>query len=202
LELIRRYSPEVQRSAARLAGRELLPLFGVRDVSRYKGRHDVQLRADLIAQKIILDALQNAFPASGVLAEEDASTPGPERELLWVVDPLDGTNNFGYGIAHCAISITLFHENEVVLALVFDPIQGREFSAVRGITTSSPTRREDELTRATVSLVTPREPGGSGDSRRPRRWVPDASGYSASGPPRSLRRALELALQILDRLHG
>jgi myo-inositol-1(or 4)-monophosphatase len=151
-----RWEPQLAAAveSARRAGKELQAQFGVRRTGRYKGRHDVQLRADLEAQQIIVDSLAEAFPGYGVLAEEGLRARWPDTERVWVIDPLDGTNNFGYGIGHCAISIALFDGEHVVLAVVVDPLLNREFIAVEGRPRPALPGGEVPLGRATVSLVT------------------------------------------------
>jgi myo-inositol-1(or 4)-monophosphatase len=145
---------DVALASARAGGRAIRSQFGRRLVDGYKGSNDVLLRADVAAQEVIVGRLQDAFPDSAVLAEEGARASWPDRELVWVVDPLDGSNNFGFGIAHCAISITLFHDESVVLALVVDPLLGREYVAASGCLSEGPPVREVPLERTTVSLVT------------------------------------------------
>jgi myo-inositol-1(or 4)-monophosphatase len=114
----------------------------------------VQLRADVIAHKVIVNSLSAAFPKYRIVSEESSDTGWPDEEFIWVVDPLDGTNNFGYGIAHCAIAITLFRGDEVVVALVFDPLLGREFCATEHEPMPRLSCTDVSLNRATISLVT------------------------------------------------
>jgi myo-inositol-1(or 4)-monophosphatase len=151
---------DVARRAAREAGRTIRDQFGHRAVSQYKGQFDVQLNADIQAQRVIHDHLRASYPGYGFVAEEAPDLHWTDEELLWAVDPLDGTNNFGYGIAHCCISIGLFRGDSIVLALVVDPLLDREFSAVGGMGIASTPGvgivrgSPDLLARATVSLVT------------------------------------------------
>jgi myo-inositol-1(or 4)-monophosphatase len=140
--------------SARAAGTELQSHFGGRAVSEYRGRHDVQLKADILAHRIIAESLSAAFPDYGLLSEEGECHEWPDKEHTWVVDPLDGTNNFGYGIAHCAISITLFRRERVVMALIADPLLNREFYATEHAPMTRVPDTDVPLRRATVSLVT------------------------------------------------
>ncbi|WP_119730896.1 inositol monophosphatase family protein [Thermomonospora amylolytica] len=147
---------QVARQAAEAAADAIRDQFGQRFVNAYKGPHDVQLTADVIAQKVIVDALREACPGYGIVAEEDEFGRWGGEEFLWAVDPLDGTNNFGYGIAHCALAISLFHDEDVVLAVVADPLTGRTAHCVRGgpLTPRPVPDAGTPLHRATVSLVT------------------------------------------------
>jgi myo-inositol-1(or 4)-monophosphatase len=108
----------------------------------------------LEAHQIIRDSLAKEFPAYGLVSEEGPHARWPNRDCVWVIDPLDGTNNFGYGIGHCAISIALFQHEQVVLSVVVDPLLNREFTAAEGGSPPPVSRKEMPLRHATISLVT------------------------------------------------
>lgn len=140
--------------SAQAAARAIRAEFGRRSIVTYKGSYDVQLRADLVAQREIIDVLRSEYPDHGFVSEEGMQTGWLDHEHTWVIDPLDGTNNFGYGIAHCATSMALFAAEEIVLALVFDPMLERQFVAVEDAPPDPmPTRQDVPLHRASVSLV-------------------------------------------------
>ncbi|WNI15294.1 inositol monophosphatase family protein [Actinacidiphila sp. ITFR-21] len=142
-------------SAAREAGSVIRADFGDRKVVQRKGHYDVQLRADLTSQRVIVRQLTDLFPDYGIVSEEGMQGGWDETDLTWVVDPLDGTNNFGYGIAHCAVAITLFAGDAAVLAVVLDPLLGRTFTATAGDTPrSGDLAAATALRDATVALVT------------------------------------------------
>src|SRR2546430_8479584 len=69
-------------------------------------QHDIKLELDVRCQKLIEQTLRSAYPGIAILGEEGVSgdTRGEHR---WVVDPIDGTVNFTYGIPHCCVSIAL-----------------------------------------------------------------------------------------------
>ena len=88
---------------------------------------DMVSAADRDAEAVIQAGLRDARPEDGLLAEEGG------RELAasgrrWIVDPLDGTTNFLYGIPQWAVSIAL----EGSVGVVFDPVREELFAAVRG----------------------------------------------------------------------
>jgi myo-inositol-1(or 4)-monophosphatase len=145
---------DIAREAAAKAGEAIKSQFGSRTITTYKGSHDVQLKADIVSQDIIFSCLSEEDPAFGFVAEEEPYSKWPGDEVIWAVDPLDGTNNFGYGIAHCAIAISLFSQDSVVLALVSDPLTDREFYATQAEPMAAPDTGEVPMSRATVSLVT------------------------------------------------
>lgn len=141
------------------AGRVALRGIDDRHTSRSKGRFDVQLDADLDAEKAILPRLQELVPDSEVSSEE---TDGPvdwEKSNVWIVDPLDGTNNYYSAIPYLAISIGLRRRRKLVLAVVRDPVLEHSYSARLGYGAErdgkalcpSPGKAID---RATISLIT------------------------------------------------
>src|SRR3954469_20300278 len=73
-------------------------------------QHDIKLELDVRCQKLIERTLRKAFPGYAILGEE--GTLGDiQSEYRWVVDPIDGTVNFTYGIPHCCVSIALQKRN-------------------------------------------------------------------------------------------
>lgn len=97
-----------------------------------KTKGDFVSQADREAEAQIARKLTSAYPDYGWLGEETGSRLGQGTDLHWVVDPLDGTTNFVKGIPHWAISIALCDKDEIVAALVCDPIKNEVFSAERG----------------------------------------------------------------------
>src|SRR5438093_4613857 len=69
-------------------------------------QHDIKLELDVRCQKEITRSLQSSFPEVAVLGEE-ATTGDVEEQFRWVVDPIDGTVNFTYGIPHACVSVAL-----------------------------------------------------------------------------------------------
>jgi myo-inositol-1(or 4)-monophosphatase len=142
------------RGAARAAAFAIRQDFGHRNIVDYKGIYDVQLHADLVAQRVIIEALSRRFADYAIVSEEGMQDTWSQGTQTWVVDPLDGTNNFGYGIAHCAVSICLFDQETPVLAVVLDPILNREFQASEFHPMQAPPPRPAAPPeRATVAFV-------------------------------------------------
>ncbi len=124
----------VMAKAALKAARSLLHDFGEVEnlqVSR-KGPGDFVSQADFRAEKIIREELERARPEYGFLLEEGGEVAG-DGQHRWLVDPLDGTNNFLHGIPHWAISIGLERDKEVIAGVVYDPIRDELFWAERGV---------------------------------------------------------------------
>jgi myo-inositol-1(or 4)-monophosphatase len=87
--------------------------------------------ADMEAEKLIASMIRRRWPRHNVLGEE-AGLSGKGSPWLWIVDPLDGTNNYERGIPHYAVSIALAHEGRLACACVLDCATGECFTAERG----------------------------------------------------------------------
>ncbi|TMQ90808.1 inositol monophosphatase [Actinomadura soli] len=121
-------------AAAEAAG-ELLSagVDGPLDV-RVKGAGaDVVTDLDTAAEELIVGVLRDAYPGHRIIAEESGVLEGePGEEMVWLVDPLDGTNNVAIGMPVYAVGLALCARAEPVLGVVHDPVTGRTWSAVRG----------------------------------------------------------------------
>jgi len=105
-------------------------------------QHDIKLDLDVRCQKLIERTLRKAFPGYAILGEE--GTLGDiESEYRWVVDPIDGTVNFTYGIPHCCVSIALQKRNAEPLTLA---LSQRERESIAG----KPDLRNPDLNYTTV----------------------------------------------------
>ena len=82
------------------------------------------------AERVIIDTLSSRFPAHAFKAE-DSGESGTSSHV-WLIDPLDGTTNFLHGIPYYCVSIALRIGEGTVVGVVFDPISGRLFTAMRG----------------------------------------------------------------------
>ncbi|MDD5312332.1 MAG: inositol monophosphatase family protein [Dehalococcoidia bacterium] len=122
---------EVARFAAREAGKILLDRLHKRNGVHIKGRRNIVTEADLAAEKCILEIIRKEFPQHGILAEEHGAD-GSQADYIWVIDPLDGTNNYFLGIPYFCVNIALSKKNEVVLGVTYDPVRDELFFAQRG----------------------------------------------------------------------
>ncbi|MCB9995705.1 MAG: inositol monophosphatase [Rhodospirillales bacterium] len=124
----------VMIKAAEKAGRSLVRDFGEVEqlqVSR-KGPGDFVSAADLRAEEIIFKELSFARSDFGFLMEESGVKGPQDAESIWIVDPLDGTNNFLHGIPHWCISIALEEKGEIVAGIIHDPVKDETFRAEKG----------------------------------------------------------------------
>lgn len=123
----------IAEEAARAAGVILLERFGSeRALDRTKSSPtDLVSEADLLAEKAIRDVLEARAPDDAIMGEEGTDTPGTSG-VRWVIDPLDGTTNYFYGVPAYAVSIAVEVDGDVVAGVVADPSRHETFTAVRG----------------------------------------------------------------------
>ncbi|MEV4940390.1 inositol monophosphatase family protein [Streptomyces zaomyceticus] len=92
---------------------------------------DVVTEMDIAAEKLITGFLAEHRPQDGFLGEEGASSPGTSG-VRWVIDPLDGTVNYLYGLPTWAVSIAAERDGETVVGVVDAPMRGEVYRAVLG----------------------------------------------------------------------
>jgi myo-inositol-1(or 4)-monophosphatase len=117
--------------AARAGGAILRNYFGRPLAIQEKQGADIVTEADLAAEETICAVLRASHPDFGIFSEEQGLAEG-EAEYLWVVDPLDGTNNFVVGIPQFGVSIALLYKQETVLGVVYHPMTDVLWRASRG----------------------------------------------------------------------
>ena len=118
---------------ARAAGALLLEHFRepAEDVEAKSTPTDLVSAADKASEALILDMIGAERPDDGILSEEGGGEVSGSG-LLWVVDPLDGTVNFLFGLPGWAVSIAVEDEKGAVVGVVYQPTTGETFTAVRG----------------------------------------------------------------------
>lgn len=112
------------------AGALTLEHFG-RAAVRFKGDGSEITDADTAAETHIRAAIAEAFPADGIVGEEDGESAGRSGRR-WIVDPIDGTRSFGSGVPLYAVLLTLEDGGAPVLGCAHFPALGRTLVAARG----------------------------------------------------------------------
>ncbi|MDP9467019.1 MAG: inositol monophosphatase [Actinomycetota bacterium] len=92
---------------------------------------DIVTAADRACEQLLVDAVRTARPDDGILGEEGASCDGTSG-VRWVVDPIDGTVNYLYGLPQWAVSIGVEVRGEALVGVVFDAAKDELWTAVRG----------------------------------------------------------------------
>ncbi|MBN2119991.1 MAG: inositol monophosphatase [Candidatus Omnitrophica bacterium] len=122
---------EVAKDAAKKAGDFLLSNFGkIKDIIS-KGDRNLATNLDREAEKIIVDMIAKEYPGHGILGEEE-SRKNIDQDLLWIIDPLDGTHNFIRGIDTFGVSIGLWEKDDFLLGAVYMPLNKELYWAEKG----------------------------------------------------------------------
>ncbi len=124
---------ELAERAARAAGEVLVSYYGrvAEGLASKTSPTDPVSDADREAEHVIRELLSAERPDDGLVAEEGARAPSA-NDRTWIVDPLDGTVNFLYGLRTWAVSIALEDSEGLAVGVVFDPVDDECFSARRG----------------------------------------------------------------------
>ena len=124
---------DVARSALMKAGDLLRARLGTSLSIDDKSAFDFVTDVDRQSEALIVDSIRRRFPGHGIVCEEGGGgETGPDAEVTWVIDPLDGTTNFIHGYPFFSVSIAVRVGQETSLGLVLDPIRGELFSAKKG----------------------------------------------------------------------
>jgi len=123
--------------AARLAGQRAMEEINFIKASVKSGTEMVT-QADARCQQIIVDRIKETYPDHGFIAEEGGEArifkqpPRGAKLIWWVIDPIDGTNNFAHRMLFFTISIAVMYEGEPIVGVIFDPATDSMFTAVKG----------------------------------------------------------------------
>ncbi len=113
------------------ASRVILHYFALGVEMRAKECSNLVSDADVEAERAIARVIRARFPQHQILGEEEL-TASPDAEHLWIVDPLDGTNNFAHRIPHFAVSIAYYYRGQPQCGVVVNPVRGDWYWAVAG----------------------------------------------------------------------
>jgi myo-inositol-1(or 4)-monophosphatase len=183
-----------------------------------KQPNDYVTEVDKKAEQDIINIIRKAYPNHGVLGEESGEQLGKD-DILWIIDPIDGTRNFIHGFPQFAVSIAISIRGRIEHGVIYDPIRQELFTATRGsgaqvndrrmrvsknkaleeclLGTGFPSRRSPELIAAYTESLAAVIPV-SGDVRRAGAATLDLA-YVAAG---RLDGFWEMGLQIWDIAAG
>lgn len=118
---------------------------------------DVVTEVDYLMEVIILKKIEKEFPHHQIHSEE-AGDNGINSEWLWMVDPLDGTNNYAIGLPLFSTSITLMYDRKPVLGVTYEPITDRLYRAALGESAycndkSLQVKKKDDLRKANIGWI-------------------------------------------------
>jgi myo-inositol-1(or 4)-monophosphatase len=122
---------DAAEKAAHAAGKLLRANFQQRQRVNVVAAHDIKLEIDVRAQELISNLLLEEFPAHALYGEEGI-VGDQSSDHQWIVDPLDGTVNYFYGIPHFCISIALRQRGEIIVGVIYDPIRNEMWAGQKG----------------------------------------------------------------------
>jgi myo-inositol-1(or 4)-monophosphatase len=118
-------------AAARSAGALLRSHFGTPLTVDALEAHDIKLELDVRSQALITRMVLDQFPDHAIYGEEGIAG-NQSSPFQWIIDPIDGTVNFFYGIPHFCISIALREHSEILLGVIYDPIRDEMWHVRKG----------------------------------------------------------------------
>jgi len=95
-----------------------------------KGLNDFVTDVDRMAEQEIINTIKKSYPEHAIMAEESGETG--QNDVVWIIDPLDGTTNYLHGFPHYCVSIGVMVKGRIDHAVVFDPMRDELFTASRG----------------------------------------------------------------------
>jgi myo-inositol-1(or 4)-monophosphatase len=125
---------EFAKALALAGGEAIRSMLSNERIKEKEGRGNFVTAADQASEKAILRLISAKFPDDEILTEESRPVIGDLSavENLWVVDPLDGTNNFRFGRQYAAVSVGYVEAGELRAGAVYDPFRDELFYAERG----------------------------------------------------------------------
>ncbi len=98
----------------------------------YKGTNNLVTEADVKSEAAIREIILKTFPNHSICGEEEGGEENLNSSNLWIIDPLDGTNNFAHGFPFFSVSIAYAEHGEVKMGYILDPIRNECFHAAAG----------------------------------------------------------------------
>ena len=123
---------DIASDIARKAGKLLRDRPVELDVATKTSPTDAVTNMDRAAEQLILDELAQRRPHDEVIAEESGVGGGASDDVRWIVDPLDGTVNYLYGIPQFAVSIAAESAGAVIAGVVYDVSRDELYAATPG----------------------------------------------------------------------
>ncbi len=97
-----------------------------------KGKNDFVTEIDKASEVAIVEVIRKSYPDHTIITEESGLLGGDNKNVQWIIDPLDGTTNFVKRLPHFCVSIAIREDSRTTVGVVYDPIRNELFTAVRG----------------------------------------------------------------------
>jgi len=127
---------EIAAVSARLAGQRAMEELKYLKTSVKHG-NELVTQADSICQQLIVSRIKEIYPDHGFIGEEGPGdkmlfqTPRTADPIWWVIDPIDGTNNYAHGLLTFAVSVAAIHEGKPIVGAVYEPATESMYTAAR-----------------------------------------------------------------------
>lgn len=159
---------DIASDTARRAGALLRNGLSQQLTIELKSPYELVTDMDRASEELIVSTIKQHFPDHAILAEESGGAISTNRPT-WLIDPLDGTNNYAHSFPFFAVSMALWAENRPLLGVVYDPMRGEMFSAQAGggaYCNNQPIKvsRVEKLAAALVSTGFPYDYGARPDN--------------------------------------
>jgi myo-inositol-1(or 4)-monophosphatase len=124
---------QVGVEAALQAGKLLRAGFGSQlEIFPKTGVQDFATNYDHASEKLLIEAIHSKYPQHGFLAEESGASAHVDADMIWVIDPLDGTANFARHIPLFTVSLGVVQRDEVICGITYQPMSDELFVAEKG----------------------------------------------------------------------
>jgi myo-inositol-1(or 4)-monophosphatase len=122
---------DIATSASKEAGKILLDSFDNEKKVVVKSKGNLVTDVDTRTEEYVIRTIKEEYPDHLIVSEElnYANTP---KGYTWIIDPLDGTNNYVFGIPFFSVNVALLYDRRILLAVTYDPIRQELFHAVQG----------------------------------------------------------------------
>ena len=122
---------QLAKEIATTAGKLILSLQGKTEIQYKETSYNLVTMADKESEKAIFSLIRSSMPDSIIMSEETLWQQNIMAERLWIIDPLDGTNNFAHSIPHYCVSVAYAEKGSVKVA-AHDPSRDELFTAESG----------------------------------------------------------------------
>lgn len=134
LKTYERFAAETAQNAGKILLKHFQKKFKV--IYKGSGRNNLVTEIDKLSEAFIIKNIKKNFPDHEILSEEsgaiEKSAKTRKSGFRWVIDPIDGTNNYAHGHPFFAVSIGLEKDNKIVAGVVYAPVYGELFRASKG----------------------------------------------------------------------
>lgn len=168
-----------------------------------KDENDFFCEVDIKSEQAIIQQIHKAYPDHGIIAEESGSF-NEEAPIVWIIDPLDGTNNYLHGFPFYSVSIAVKVKDKIEHGVIFDPLRHELFTASRGGGAQLNNRRirvskKSELPKSLIAAGFPIK-----KFRQAQKYLPffEALFKKCTATRRTGSSALDLAYIACGRLDG